>query len=248
MIRFNFLPKFSVVIFIAFILFTIIGTLTHELGHAVVAKYLGYDSKVSYGSMTYNYKGYEHDKDVKEIKILLDGHNYEDYEEWPEDLKLKVEAQSALLREKYPQNKSNDLWVAIGGPAQTISTSFFGLLILFLRRKKREISFKLIDWLCVFLSLFILREVYNFVSGLYSYILYSKSCFNGDEYRISNLLGYNEWLIPAVILIPSIIISLFVIFKIIPIKYRFTFIISGMIGGLSGFAIWFGFLGGALFE
>ncbi len=248
MIRFNFLPKFSVVIITAFILFTIIGTLSHELGHAAVAEYLGYDSKMSYGSMTYNYKGYDQDKDVKEIKRLLEGYNYEEHEEWPEDLKLKVEEQSVLLREKYPQNKNNVLWVKVGGPAQTILTSFFGLFILFLRRKKREISFKIIDWLGVFLALFILREGYNFVSGLYSSIMYSKSGFNGDEFRISTFLGYNEWLIPTAMLIPSLIISLFVIFIIIPIKYRFTFILSGMIGGLSGIAIWFGFLGEALFK
>ncbi len=248
MLKFSFLPKFSVVIIIAFILFTIIGTLSHELGHAAVAEYLGYDSKVSYGSMTYNYTGYDQDKEVKEIKILLEGYNYEDYEEWPEDLKLKVEEQSALLRERYPHDESHSILVTIGGPAQTVLTSLFGLLILFLRQKKREISFKIIDWLGVFLSLFILREVYNFVSGLYSSIMYSKSGFNGDEFRISTFLGYNEWLIPTVILIPSLIISLFVIFKIIPIKYRFTFILSGMIGGISGFAIWFGFLGEALFK
>ncbi|WP_301161956.1 hypothetical protein [uncultured Winogradskyella sp.] len=46
----------------------------------------------------------------------------------------------------------------------------------------------------------------------------------------------------------GLLISCYVVFKIIPIKYRFTFIVSGLVGGISGFAIWLGFLGEALFN
>lgn len=33
-----------------FIIFTVIGTLTHELGHYIVAKYLGYEARINYAS------------------------------------------------------------------------------------------------------------------------------------------------------------------------------------------------------
>ncbi len=34
-------------------MFTVVGTLSHEYGHIVVAKYLGYETKLHYGSMNY---------------------------------------------------------------------------------------------------------------------------------------------------------------------------------------------------
>lgn len=43
--------KKSVLIILCFILFTIIGTLSHELGHIVPAKILGYQTTLHYGSM-----------------------------------------------------------------------------------------------------------------------------------------------------------------------------------------------------
>ena len=42
-------------LFISFIFATIVGTLTHELGHYVVAECLGYDATIHYGSMSINH-------------------------------------------------------------------------------------------------------------------------------------------------------------------------------------------------
>lgn len=248
MLKFNFLLKFSIVIIFAFILFTIIGTLAHEFGHIAVAKFLGYETQLNSGSMSHFQKGYYEDKDVKEIgKVLKDYSGYK-YEDLPKDIKIKVEELWDKVNEKFPRNKSHDLWVTIGGPAQTLITSFIGLLVLFIRRKKWKNKFKIVDRLAVFMSLFALREVFNFVHALYSLIVHSKSNFHGDEFRISRYLGFNEWVIPSITLLLGLLISCYVIFKIIPIKYRFTFIVSGLIGGVAGFAIWFGFLGAALFN
>lgn len=233
---------------LSFILFTIVGTLSHELGHAVVAEYLGYDAEVSYGSTSYNPKGFLTDEDVKQIKKLTKDYLEIDYNEWPEDLKYKVERLDEKIVTKYPYNKSHDLWIAIGGPAQTILTSIIGLVILYLRRERLKISFKIIDWLAVFLSLFILRLVFNFITALYSTLMYSTSNFDGDEFNISRLMGYNEWLVPSMAMIFGLIIVLIVVFRFIPLKYRFTFIVSGLIGGILGYIIWFGFLGAALFN
>ena len=43
----QFLPKISLRIILAFILFTIIGTQLHELGHVAVAQYYGYKNRAS---------------------------------------------------------------------------------------------------------------------------------------------------------------------------------------------------------
>ena len=199
--------------------------------------------------MNYFQKGYLEDDNLKEINRLLEVYDYNDYDNWPENLKLKVEALSLALDEKYSPIKDNHiLAIAIGGPAQTMLTSFIGLLILYFKRKQHKYRFKILDWLAIILSLFILRPVFNFVTGLYSATMYSKSNFNGDEFKISRLLGYSEWFVPSIALVLGLIISLYVIFKIIPLKYRFSFLISSFIGGILGYSIWFGFLGAAIFN
>ena len=250
MLRFKFFPKFFLIIFLAFILFTIIGTLSHELGHIAVAKYFGYETTLDYGSMAYS-KDFSNDEDVKKIKKISKEYIDSDYEEWPEDVKLKVEDLDEIIMSKYPYNetyKFQDLGIAIGGPAQTLFTSFVGLLILFLRRNKQNNGFNMFDWLAVFMSLFALREVFNFLQAFYSFMFYSQSNFSGDEFEISRLIGFNEWIVPSLTLVLGVLISCYVIFKVIPLKYRFTFILSGLCGGILGFTLWFEFLGEILFN
>ncbi|MUU79794.1 hypothetical protein [Winogradskyella endarachnes] len=249
MLKFNFLPKFSLIIVTSFILFIIIGTLTHEFGHIAVAKYFGYDTTLDYGSINYYRNGYLEDENLKEINQFVDKYDYNNYNNWPAEVKSKVEELSLLLEKKYPPIKeSHTILITIGGPAQTLMTSCIGLLILFVRRKKWKQAFELIDWLAVFMALFALREIFNFVSASHSSLLYDKLNFYGDEFRISRYLGFNDWIIPIITVIIGFAISCYVVFKIIPLKFRFTFIISGLIGGILGYSIWFGFLGAAFFN
>lgn len=249
MIRFIYLPKFSIVIIFSFILVTVIGTISHEFGHIAVAKYFGYDTTLDYGSMNYYPRGYLEDSDLKEINSLVEKYNYNNYEAWPNEIKLTVEELSESLDKKYPSISLNHtFWIIMGGPAQTLLTSCLGLFILFMRRKKWSYGFKSVDWIAVFMALFALREVFNFVTASYSSIFNSKSHFHADEFRISTYLGFNEWVIPILTLILGLLMSCYVIFKILPIKYRFTFILSGLVGGITGYALWFGVLVAALFN
>lgn len=250
MITFNFKIKFSLYVVLAFIVFTVVGTLTHELGHIAVAKYFGYKTYLSYGSMYYVSYGYEDDIDTKELKKLN-----KDYLDKgvliPEDLDDKSLKYNNSLNEKiqhkFPENKRHSLLISIGGPAQTILTCFIGLLILFIRKSKERLVFQVSDWLGVFLSLFILREVFNTVMATFTVLFSESSQFYGDEFRISRLLGLNQWVIPILTLIIGLAISTYIIFKVIPLQQRFSFIISGLIGGVLGFLIWFGFLGQLVF-
>ena len=249
MLRFKFLPKFSIVIFCSFILFTIIGTLSHELGHIAVAKYFDYDITFDYGSMNYFHEGYLKDPALEEINNIVAEYDYNNYMSWPEDIKLKVEALSLVLDKKYPSiPDTHALYVTLGGPLQTLLTSFIGLFILFFRLKKRKDQFKLVDWLAVFMALFALREVFNYVQAIYGFLYFSESDFNSDEFKISRYLGYNEWVVPSVAMLFGLVMACYIIFKIVPIQYRFTFILSGLVGGVVGFALWFCGLGALLFN
>jgi len=239
---FGFYKKTFFILMGTFMLFTVIGTLTHEMGHIAVAKYYGLDTELHYGSMNYFDEGEREDKDViryfeifkNNIKAIQ---KKEDFKEQDEYLRL-----DKLLDERYPPIK-HSIFILIGGPLQTILTSFLGMLILYYRKPKQHIKFKLLDWLGVFLSLFILREVFNVVMAIYRTIVFSESNFYGDEFRISRYYELNEWIIPVITFILGILISLYVIFKVVPIKYRITFIASGLAGGILGFLIWFGGVG-----
>lgn len=246
MLNFKIYPKFSLYITLTFILFTVIGTLSHELGHIVVAKYLGYNTKLFYGSMTYNYKGIENDADVNELQSLYKEYEEEIINEQSFKAEKRFEALKVAIDAKYPTNLKHDFWVILGGPIQTLVTSFLGLLILYLRRYRE--TFKLIDWLAVFLGLFALREVFNFVMALFYSFIYGRNNFHGDEFKLSRYLELNEWIIPILTMLLGCVISYYIMFRVIPIKYRFSFILSGFLGGVLGFAIWFGGFGEFIFS
>ena len=42
--------KLFIVLFLSFIAATVIGTVSHEFGHYIVAKYFGYDAQIHYAS------------------------------------------------------------------------------------------------------------------------------------------------------------------------------------------------------
>jgi len=224
-------------------LFTVIGTLTHELGHIAVAKYFGKGTRLHYGSMnSYSKERIKDSKFIEMRKIMNDNIDSilkkKNFKRKKHYLELKK-----YLSKKYPHYKIQSKLITIGGPLQTMLTSFFGLLLLSFLKSKGKKEFYFLDWLGVFLALFALREVFNFVTGIFASIIYHRSNFHGDEFVISRFLGLHEWTIPFLMMFIGILISSYVIFKVIPLKDRLTFIIAGFIGGIVGFYSWFGGLG-----
>lgn len=241
-------PKFSFIILLTFIVFTIVGTLSHEMGHIAMARFLGYETELYYGSMQNFHKGYKEDEDA----ILFDELNkkfnekYKNakFEDVSDEDKKEINLILERLEKKFPVNKEHQFLITLGGPLQTLITCFIGLCIIIYRRKyKNKETFSNIDWLSVFLSLFILREIYNTVMAIGSVILLKEQTFYGDEFRMSIYLNLNQWVIPIITAIIGCIITYYVIFKVIPKTYRFSFMVSGFIGGLLGFFIWFNILG-----
>jgi len=243
MIKITFIPHFAIRIVCVFIFFTVVGTLSHEFGHMAVAKYFGYETELHYGSIHFDYPGMEKDPLVLELKKIVnenvDALKKEEYfDSEPRYIELL-----ALLKEKYPYPTPHSFWVTLGGPTQTILTSFLGLFILFYRRSKTKEHFVLMDWMGVFLSLFVLREIFNYVTVLFSTILHGNVNSGNDEFKLSRYLDVNQWVIPTIAMILGAVICFYVIFRVIPLKYRFTFIIAGFAGGILGFFVWLRWLG-----
>lgn len=197
--------RLSLKLILAFILFIVLGTLSHEMGHWFIAEVLGMDAIINYYSI--------HFISIGEDRVRL----------------LKIEHIAILL----------------GGPLQTMFVGSFGFAWLWLERFRlvglKKLNQK--DWFFVFLSLFWLRELANFVMWMISY--YRKGYFTNrmDEVRIAIKLGLPQGSIIVVLAFISLIISLIVIFKFIPVSQRFTFVISGFVGGVLGYLLWLEWFG-----
>ena len=238
--------KSLLILTIGFILFTVIGTISHEYGHIIVAKSFGYETTLHYGSMNYLPKGYLEDKDVIAVRDLTKDYVDIEYDSWPKDIKEKTEDYNNILQKRYWNKKSNSgLLVTVGGPLQTTLTGTIGLLILLWRRKSiYKNGLKVLDWLAIFLSLFWLREIFNLVTSIGGELISPNGTwFGGDELYISQSLNLWSGTISLILATIGTIIAIYVVFRIIPKKIRLTFILSGFIGGIVGFILWMNIIG-----
>lgn len=224
-VKFDFI--LSIKLILVFILMTVIGTLSHELGHYSVAKYLGYDARINYNSTMYF---------NEELLNFLDeiGNKYR-YE-----LKNNLDFPE---KEKYFNLTNNYRWhhflFTLGGPVQTILTGTIGLLLLIVYKKKYIITEKvtLFGWVLIFLTLFWLRQSANLISALGNYLIYDNSQISGDEMRLAYFLELNIWTIQIITGIIGFAV-LFYVIKILPNNLKLTFIFSGLIGGILGYYLW----------
>ncbi len=212
-------PKLLLQLIIAFMFFTAIGTIIHEFGHITTAKILGYQTKLHYGSMTYNY-------DKVEKKTL--NRNAPKGKELDEKVK-----------------EFDDLLITIGGPLSNISVGLLGLVIIYYRRKKMSTyEMKTIDWLAVFLSLFWTREIVSLLVPIFrEFMSPDGSWFSGDEFFISQNLGLWSGTISIILGILGILVFCYLVFEIIEKQKRLTFLISGLIGSSLGFMLWMNLIG-----
>jgi hypothetical protein len=220
--------RLFVMLAIGFIAFTIIGTVSHESGHYIVAKCLGYEARINYGSTSW----YDKKNEIffkshwrlyqKQIKAKQ---KFPDKERW-DSLTLKRQHAS--------------FWITLGGAMQTMLTGTIGLIfLLFLRRRyfsSKKLSFLL--WLLIFITLFWLRQAANFFVGATILLLHGSVRSHSDEFRLARYLNIPQWTILIITASIALIILAIVIFKFIPIKQRLTFMAAGLVGGVSGYLLW----------
>ncbi len=220
-------------IILAFVFFTITGTITHEYGHIAAAKLFGVQTKLHYGWMSHS-----ESKNAKGLKT-----SYSQYSHEIEN-NLPFAKQKEFEKIRLNARKEN-LWITAGGPIETILTAISGLIILFIRRNRiRRLGIKLIYWFAIFLSLFWLREVFNLVVTVSSGIITGNNrFFGGDEARLSLMLKLAVGTIPVILFLAGILVSAFIVLRIVPKEKRFTFILGGSTGGISGYVLWMGILG-----
>lgn len=217
---------------LGFILFTIIGTLSHEGGHHLTAKSLGYHSEIHYAYTV-------------SFDPVLMGKIKAIYTRNKAAIEKRHNFPEKHLFDKYnKQFDQGQIIIIAGGILQTILTGSLGFFLLLYRRKKSQKPFNWLDWSLVLVALFWLREVFNaFIAILIGLINNSGKYFGGDEANLAALWGLPKGVIALPLGIIGLVICLYIIFKLIPIHQRLTFIIGGFVGGVSGYIIWIYMLG-----
>ena len=187
-----------------FIAATVIGTVTHECGHYLAAKSVGYDAAINYGATR-----------------IVNSAN-----------KIITSDRDAFL-------------FTLGGPLQTILTGTIGFILLFLFRKSYQSAQRLSfgQWTLIFISLFWLRQTANFVAGNILYLVRVEFTGRSDEIKLSRWLHLPDYSISSVTALIGALVLAAVLFEFIPTAQRFTFILSGIIGGTLGYFLWLEWFG-----
>ena len=218
---------------LAFTLAVPIGTQTHELGHIAMAQAFGYSTTLSYDRMFHDYE-----EELAPLNAFM-SENYEAIEagdDFPGKAEFEEKRHAFLMKE---------VWISSGGPIQTCLTGIIGLIILYIRRKKRAGGWQFIDWFAVFLALFWLREPFNLATAIADGLLKQGRVvyWGGDEHYIAQMMDWPLWSVGLPLGLIGAMVGLYVFFKVLPKQLRLTFLLSGLAGSAIGWLFWMEFLG-----
>ena len=213
---------------LAFMLATVVGTVSHELGHYTAARLLGYEAHINYRSTLPDYSpDYDQIMDIRKkySKEIKEGSDYP-------DKKLFSALNTKIFKA--------DFLIRLAGPLQTVLTGSIGLFVLLFYRKRffNGDNVTSTAWCFVFLSLFWLREPANFCMAIIRTLLSGSPTGNGDEIMLTYYLDWPLWSILSPLAVIGVGVLGLVLY-LLPKQTRITFMLSGLLGGTLGFGLWF---------
>lgn len=212
---------------------TIVGTLSHEYGHAAVAKYFGYEVSVSYGYMTWH---------NIEVSSFMESTYLEYCDEIEAGLDFpKKEKFQSVMKE----TSENGFWITLGGPIQTMLVGTIGFFLLIFNRKKfrKSDTLSISQWIMVFLALFWLRQPTNLFTAFLQYVIHDRFLLGGDEIVLALHLEWAVWSIITFTAMIGAAVLIVVVFYIVPSIKRITFLLAGLCGGIVGYLLWLKWIG-----
>lgn len=219
---------------IIFFFVSLIGMTLHEFVRKTKAKSLGYESV--YGPSCLGQLVFASEK----MQAAFQPIHQENLEAIRSNLPFKDEDKWKKL---VNQDKKDHALIELSGFIFTISISLAGLILLFARRKyQKKTNFTFIDWLGVYLSLFIMKELITSLSWI---TLGFMPCEHAKFYQYFHLpIREYDWIILSFCLF----IVLFTIIMFVPKRRIIPFLIAGLTGGSSGIIIWYFYFGKFVFQ
>ena len=215
-------------IFGLFVLLAVVGTLSHEFGHIAVARWLGYQTRLHYAAMSYEYEN--------EIYAGRCGMP-------PTSAAEDVEAYAECRRRA---ERRDGLLISLGGPLQTMLTGTIGLAWLLWDRRKRAAADPLgrAGWCAALLALFWSRQVFNQLTAGIDWIRGTRDApAGGDEARIAEALNIPVWSVSAPTALIGLAVCLAVVGYGVPAPLRRRFFSAGVAGSMLGFGLWMNLIG-----
>jgi hypothetical protein len=221
---------------LGFMCFTVIGTLSHELGHCAMAKYLGMQQiQLHYGSMNY-------EEPETDTYLAL-------YERYKNEIQTKQDfPEKATFDALRKKRRHDSMLISAAGPLQTMITGSIGFFILFLYGKRFKIQDEITfgGWIWIYITLFWLRQSANFVMATIMWMLKgfkTSGTPRGDELFLALDLHLPVYSIAFGSSFLGTLVLIWVVFFYLPKNKIVTFLSGGLVGGVSGFLIWFAWLG-----
>ena len=224
--------KISFFIFMGFFLIVPIGTISHELGHYLPAKYLGHSPTLHYNLVSTETTS----KEKKLIEIVENNKHQLD-----NDIRFKDENLHSKL---YNELRSENRKILLGGMISTYAIGTLGLLLILYRRYRFKHKIGITDYIGLFLSLFWLRPVFNLFYSLFNYLTGMSSYpFLGDELRASMSFNLKLGTFSILFCIIGIIVSSITTILTIPKQFFIQFLLFGTLGSISGYLMWYVIIG-----
>ena len=221
-------------LFIGFIIAVVVGILSHECGHWLAGRYLGFKGQ----HIAYNYTKYGSPGDNWRIRdSVMDQYH-------KEMLSSPAMPVKGEYRKLINEREHDYFLLTAGGPLQTMLAGTIGLMLLFIYRRKFAATDALTfsQWLMVFLALFWLREIFDVAVAIIR-LCAGHPWMEGDEFKMAEYFHWPAWSIFIATSLTSLLVLWVVDFRFVPAKQRLTFIIAGFTGGLTGAYLWLILLG-----
>ena len=205
----------DVLLFLTFFLLPIVGTVSHEFGHLVMALLFHHTPTLHYASVSVE-------------NPMLD---------WLSDLFSKYEGDFSEIDYQWIETKlkKEDFFIRCGGLLQTLGTGLLGYCFLLLRKPLHKLQgFGFIDWVSFFMALFLARQVL-----LYPLWLLLGRPVSGDEVYIAAYLQISAHSLYFLNALLCSLILVHVFFYLLP-KYWFKRVfLYLLIASPLGALLWF---------
>ncbi|MBL4770377.1 MAG: hypothetical protein JKY61_04405 [Planctomycetes bacterium] len=134
-------------------------------------------------------------------------------------------------------NEQHSFWISVGGPLMNMGLGVIGLVWLAKLAKRGPIELRGQGLAAVLLALFWSRQVFN-LALLGRQLLSESDGPMSDEIKIAL---YLDWPIYSVSILTALVAAMAVIRTILHVKrtQRLALVVSGALGSLTGFALWY---------
>lgn len=207
-----------------FILIVPLGTILHECGHYLSAKFYGNQPVMHYASVSLLHRN--------KIKVLTDSIIH--------SVNMSSEDKKALYSEVLDLRRESFI-ITLSGPLFNIGLgSICFILLLFYRS---NIHFQEHKWWFIFGSFLWSRQIINFSFGVLLFLNNGTWGQSGDETNLSNYLQYPAFTLDLITAAMASIILLVVFINYMNKEERIAFVLAGTTAGSLSALLWFKVIG-----